>query len=143
MKLDEIKARLQAASPGPWDNLKGPGTNNLWGIRCRNNSKRDTNWKDWICLISLMPVVEQADKNAEFIAHAPTDIAQLISALEIAMEALEKLQYRADVILAPTVGHMDSHLIGVCREIFDPKDGSILTLSRFASETLEKIRGER
>ena len=58
-EIDEIKARRDAAPPGPW----------ALGMLEIRDADGD-------------PVVERVSTSAEFIAHAPTDIAQLVAEVE-------------------------------------------------------------
>jgi hypothetical protein len=81
MKLDDelaaIKARVEAATPGPWRAV-------------RNNAMGET----WFNIFTkgddqvLAMIGDLADKvlkcpNAELVAHAPTDISRLLKALEL------------------------------------------------------------
>lgn len=98
--LDEIEVRAKAATPGPW--FVGPyryGTNKdkvsnrgavlcseaLPAIRADSPAKREY-------LISRGPRLlgpGQWDYDADFIAHARTDVPRLIRALRVAVGALE------------------------------------------------------
>lgn len=69
-KLDEIEARLNAATPGPWETLEGDTA----------VCQRDDPYA------MIVTEVWQSDANTAFIAHAPADIARL---LEIARKARE------------------------------------------------------
>lgn len=83
MNIDEIENRLKAATPGPWVSIKNE-------VRTTVPSKRDPNWCDWICKCQVIPLAHESNlTNAEFIAHAPTDIERLIKAHRIMREALE------------------------------------------------------
>ncbi len=83
--LDEIKARAEKATRGPWGCVDG-------GVRCVNPSRRDPDWHDWICQVNIMPMVGHQQLNQEVIAHARTDIPRLVAALEKAWEILEKMR---------------------------------------------------
>ena len=62
--LEEIKAREQAATKGPWKN----------GIGYDEDTR-----KKWICgLLTTRGKFEQENANADFIAHSRTDIPALI-----------------------------------------------------------------
>lgn len=84
--LKYIKARLEAATPGPWK-LHFDDEENQW-VKCDYPSKRDPIWKDHICQVNNFPLVGQNKKNGTFIAHAPTDIAALVEALEKCKEII-------------------------------------------------------
>ena len=72
-KLDEIKARLKAATPGPWKHIETCGCSGEVTIfECYDERDR-------------LPV-PQVVNNAEFIAHAPEDVAWLIKELEKAVQ---------------------------------------------------------
>ncbi len=72
----EIRARLAAATPGPWDlRFNANGEGELFG----------DDHNTWIALLPHRCVArleEQMHKDAAFIAAAPTDIADLLAALE-------------------------------------------------------------
>jgi hypothetical protein len=77
-KLEEIKERSQNATPGPWEN------------RCQqfSNSERPTSiWTEhgWTARVEgLGP--SHSIPNAEFIAHARTDVPLLLKALAKCIE---------------------------------------------------------
>ncbi len=88
LDLEPIKERLAEATPGPWesqgfDNYPGDegtpiiGTSGigLVAYALRHNVHSSNNRVDWYD-------EEQCDKDAEFIAHAPEDIANLIKEVE-------------------------------------------------------------
>lgn len=70
-RLDEIRARLAAATPGPWKNT-GTGVN------------QDAEWwysvedagGEWV--YDRAGVYACREQDADFIAHAPTDMAYLL-----------------------------------------------------------------
>lgn len=69
----QIKQRLEAATPGKWwldaeDIYSNHG--GLWALICEVNC---------------------SGKDAALIANAPTDIAKLLAALELAVQALEQI----------------------------------------------------
>lgn len=80
-QLQEIKARLEAATPGPW--MKDPDE----PVRIMKPDKPGSSW-DGTVIATLQwddfGLFEEA--NADLIAHTPEDLAKLIAALE-AVEA--------------------------------------------------------
>jgi hypothetical protein len=68
--LDEIERRLKAATPGPWEAEKREPFLYGQGFPIRGSQGP----------ISVCPAVAHGLNDAEFIAHAPTDIATLLSA---------------------------------------------------------------
>lgn len=97
-QLEEIKARLEAATPGPWSvSLNNKRTANLLLIHS------GTELED-----RLGKIYE--DDDAFFIAHAPTDQARLIAALEAV--ALE----HAEEVLAVHEGYGKESWCPRCRE---------------------------
>ena len=86
-RLDEIEARANAASPGPWfdeeRNLDEPWdlTTVYYGFHNGETPDRDL-------------VAEAAYDNAEFIAHARQDVPALVAALRAVLE----LHPRAGVV---------------------------------------------
>jgi hypothetical protein len=73
LDLKPIKARLAAATPGPWAEFAESG--DWWIGRVSDDPQLDT---AWIC--DSNEPMEQAD--IEFITHAPVDIAALIAEVE-------------------------------------------------------------
>lgn len=84
-RLEEIKARLAAATPGPWKVDEGN-----WAVERRQN-------RSFVCGIADIPDSEfqnarsEVDpyKNGEFIANAPSDIEWLIKRVARLEEALK------------------------------------------------------
>lgn len=80
---DEIKARLEKATPGPWRIEETETGYNIPGIlRSVCSYDEDGNPESHAFLYG---------NNAEFIAHAPTDIANLLKEREVLREALFNL----------------------------------------------------
>ena len=80
--LAEIKARTAAASPGPWR----AGPNHLiggWWVQNEDSRQREG---------ALADFVSKAD--AEFIAHARTDVPVLVGTLESALREIVRLEQR-------------------------------------------------
>ena len=75
-ELDQIRARANAATPGPWEVVRKRSLTAIAPL------------PDWVC--------SWCTPNATFAAHARTDVPALCDALEAAMEALEDLYYAAD-----------------------------------------------
>ncbi len=71
-KLEAIKARLDAATPGPWT------------VSREAHSMGSPSY-------SVTPVVEEASTrmDAELIANSPTDLALCLKVIEVYREALE------------------------------------------------------
>lgn len=79
--VDEIEKRLNAATPGPWNHeLERYSAKNVIGIK-----PIDDRW-----IASCQPEFN-GYSNAELIAHAPVDIAKLIKAHKIMVEALQSI----------------------------------------------------
>lgn len=83
MSAEHIRARLAAATPGPWfqgrEGARYEDTRDVYTEREASTTSRD-----------LGRIDEPAD--AEFIANAPTDIAKLLGVLD-AVEALHDLAF--------------------------------------------------
>lgn len=100
-RLPEILARLAAATPGPWrSNAKGKvGEDWLIGfiVDC-GEGEWDGKYSDWIvttdCLRASQCVSGGAKEDAEFIAHAPTDIAWLAGEVERLRKPTDDALYR-------------------------------------------------
>lgn len=112
--LTEIKARLAAATDGPWT---------TWGqediiVSVRAMVKRLGHVT--ICGMHFAGEIkaqEQQNANADFIAHAPTDIATLIEALEAAEKDKDWL-FRFFTVAKTTYPH-ESRLVECALEIVD------------------------
>lgn len=84
-RLQEIKDRLEKATPGPW---KIEETNVGWGLLARNDVEGE---------FGLLTYQDGFDgkEDAEFCAAAPTDIADLVAEVE----ALRELAGRMHLML--------------------------------------------
>ena len=91
-RLEEIKARLDAATAGPWDLViddTGGEFTNWPSVEADHEDAsvvhragfKQRHWGDWSC--------RQANRNATFIANAPADIAHLLEQNARLREALE------------------------------------------------------
>jgi hypothetical protein len=86
-RINEIKARLEAATPGPWENDHA----NCVGVY------KNEGWEFDICECESI-CTENANANADFIAHAPDDIAYLLAENErMRAEFKETVQLLTDV----------------------------------------------
>lgn len=72
-QLEEMKARAEKATPGPWESGHTHGR-----VHYLRNGIRFT-------------VADLAFRDAEFIAHARTDVPKLIAALEAALATADAL----------------------------------------------------
>lgn len=89
--LDEIEARANKATPGPWKYDKN------FGVKCDYPSRRDPEWTDYIAKIKHnwiaqpmdFPFVGKELDNGDFIANSRTDIPKLCEALRKAVEMAE------------------------------------------------------
>ena len=80
--LDEIEARWEAATPGPWQAREDWHDGPLYGVSQSSDG-------DLFAGVSLE--TQEAEKaTAQAIAHAPTDIAKLIEAVRDWMADREK-----------------------------------------------------
>jgi hypothetical protein len=90
MRLDDIKARVAAATPGPWEviDLIGsrPAAASVW---------TDEDGDHDVCLSE-----ETSPADAAFIAHARTDIPDLLRVVEAAMAVVEMTRAAAVQLLA-------------------------------------------
>lgn len=82
----EIQVRTEAATPGPWSWSKtehDDGCTNSMGLY---SERHEILWLD-----DEVPSLFGHTNSMSFIAHSRTDIPKLLKALEIAMEALERI----------------------------------------------------
>lgn len=86
-KLDEIEARLKAATPGPWGHDDGHVL-----VKGDCGFQSTPSQYHWECPEDGYNIPEpmDADNDCEFIANAPTDIAYLIARVKKLEGALEK-----------------------------------------------------
>lgn len=92
MRLDEIKARAEAATEGPWEwtqyrvptleGWKGDPANYRWQTEVLEADHNGECGCRSACQLEL--TVDPAD--AEFIAHARTDVPALVAAVEAVLE---------------------------------------------------------
>ena len=88
-RLDEIQARLEAATPGPWGVMKLPSTHPDAGkpyVYTRNDVYPEGHVQDVfggvVCIFSNGDPDWPHQVNAELVANAPTDIAWLLDEIE-------------------------------------------------------------
>lgn len=96
-RLDEIKARLKAATPGPWEPVVF--NDGLWnecmGVRgpnpYRENQIEPFAMNQWFCHSAEDgdKATESSYANMRLMGHAPSDLAYLLSALESAEKVVE------------------------------------------------------
>ena len=80
LDLEPIKERLDGATPGPWDFYILPQPVGITAATIHSeHGPRETCWT-----VDIPPEIGGmgTEKDAEFIAHAPEDIAALISEVE-------------------------------------------------------------
>lgn len=104
--IDEIRARLSAATPGPWVRRKYAGdidtVRQAQWVGCPEADHDDCAIAQTVHNIALVRLGHSPDRaipDAEFIAHAPEDIAALlayIEALEAQVEAHEDTRAGAE-----------------------------------------------
>ena len=101
-RLDQIEARIEAATPGPWEVFEGTALNgnSTRGI-CQEGDDETAIFED--------RYIGAAD--AEFIAHAPTDLAATSRALRAVLAALD--DYPLPSRLADPTGAAVSALEGL------------------------------
>ena len=96
-RLDEIKARLGAATPSPWkaDTIENVGNN--WLIGTVLNAGSDQEGAQWIVTTDGLHASEctsgGAEEDTQFIAHSPDDIKWLIAEVERLEEQLAGYLY--------------------------------------------------
>lgn len=103
-RIAEIRGRLGAATPGPWD----PATwNNYddggWAAVGPHHECSDEDGCG--CADEDHDTRKRADRDAAFIAHAPADLADALDALEELRALLRRLEW---------VGHVDRERCYVC-----------------------------
>lgn len=76
LDLDPIKARLNAATPGPWKQRDG------WKQTIMTTNKTFRYPPDYPSDYPSEHLIPYQDSDGDFIAHAPTDIAALIEEVE-------------------------------------------------------------
>lgn len=80
--LDEIRGRLDAATPGPWE---WDGTPRRRYLEGRGEG-----------ILSCAALLYPSERNAEFIAHAPADVAFLLDLVSKQQAALDAVRELAD-----------------------------------------------
>lgn len=85
MTLDQIRARLQAATPGPWEARELAYSTCVGVVGDYRNLARLGD-----------PLNQEAWRNAVFIAAAPTDILALLNAVDAALAACDRVIDNAD-----------------------------------------------
>ena len=98
-RLDEIQARLDAATPGPWETMRS----GLLGTRV---VRVDGEWDGLIPdeFVTLVTPALRIYCDADLIANAPADLAFLLAELRKAHEALERVEALADELATQSEG---------------------------------------
>lgn len=87
-QLSEIEARLKAASPGPWRQEEVLEYPNRWGIHSQNDIITGiTRWSP-----TQTSAIGPEKWDADFIIHAPSDIAALLGYVRKLEERIEQLE---------------------------------------------------
>lgn len=86
--LSDIEARLKNATPGPYVVQRFDDDGGEFNYLVDSLADRVNHMVAWCCEHDNLP---QAKKNAELIAHAPTDIAKLLEAVRIAEQDLASI----------------------------------------------------
>jgi hypothetical protein len=99
--LDGIKARLSAATPGPWDRLDA--------------QIRHTQIDGWVDPDGRAAAQAQTESDIQFVMSAPTDVARLTAAVDAALLVAEEFDAKA--------GHRwaSSHLRAAIENALAPK----------------------
>ena len=88
-QLDEIKARCEKATKGPWVTRKMHDEIDGYFIKYSENRS--------MFQCAIVDGFENNEVNAELIAHARTDIPKLVKVAEVAIEALdEEIKWASD-----------------------------------------------
>ena len=84
--MDQIKVRLAAATPGPWNSMTeetSDGENVYYTVESKGAKPGDY-------LLDMSDTGAQGRADAEFIAHAPDDIAYLLAEVESLRSAMAR-----------------------------------------------------
>ena len=87
-RLQEIRARLDAASPGPWGYTLDPGTRHYEPYLLVENKHG--------AIAEVNPRHPRRTRNADLIAHAPADIAWLLDELRVAYDDIDEAIRKGD-----------------------------------------------
>lgn len=109
-QLDEIRGRLEEATPGPWEK-DAHGTAKLDSIVFKAYSDKPGGW---------IEVARSYGADTEFIANAPTDVTRLLNAVQAMLDLADQLDAEATAS------------VNVAKEIMenDPKKGWILVAGK-------------
>jgi hypothetical protein len=103
--LEQIKGRLEAATPGPWHHswlASEYDHDPSWLI---DFTHREATYPDEVGSV-------QREEDAELIAHAPADIAWLILQLEVTRETNTRLNHRLQEAESRRARQRDEYLAG-------------------------------
>lgn len=88
--LDEIRGRLEAATPGPWTRNDYVDVDQDGAFDLAHVTAPDPHEPDTAVQGVAMGILRN---DAEFIAHAPADVARLLAAVEAINEAVDSAQH--------------------------------------------------
>lgn len=89
-RLAEIRGRLEAATPGPWD-VKRPGEPAAGGFGIVANLGNDCDFQRCFVTAPHVASCRRTKADAALIAHAPQDIADLMKEVESLQEQRDRL----------------------------------------------------
>jgi hypothetical protein len=89
-RLDEIQARLSAATPGPWETTQAADEETTTWIEAANGDVLHHDERGYGHMRENFAWMKRAD--AAFIANAPGDLAYLLAELRKAREALARVE---------------------------------------------------
>jgi hypothetical protein len=104
MNLDEIRARAEAATPGPW-HLDGRSI--CADVEISHDGPVDGKWRKTVaCSVGAWLSGRPTDTDAEFIAHAREDVPALLALVESLTAENARLRSReVSGLASPEVGH--------------------------------------
>lgn len=81
-RLAEIRARVEAATPGPWTPMEYDHNPGDQGVPILGGGERGSMAAHLTAYTMTLSNVDQSEADAEFIAHARTDLPALLAAVE-------------------------------------------------------------
>ena len=105
--LDAIKARAEAATPGPWRQEPDTFAGRVWVQRCAGGRWFNSKQADCEPLFAVRggDAYKQREADAGFIAHARTDVPELVAEVERLREELAGVRV-ANEIISKTLSDM-------------------------------------
>ena len=94
-RLDDIQARLQTATPGPWVSVAATHEDEYYARFVEIGPSSDEEWADGVDA-KVLAFATESNADAEFIAHCPDDVGWLLDRVTQLETELDWIAFNAE-----------------------------------------------